>query len=59
MDKKLLDKVAYKPICWFGYVDDTSVLRMEAEHILGPPQQHSFHHGDKEIATFPAGDLMA
>jgi hypothetical protein len=31
---------------------------MEAEHILGP-RKHSFHHGDKEIATFPAGDLMA
>jgi len=58
MDKKLPDKGAHKPICWFCFVDDTWVLGMEAEHILGP-RQHSFHHGDKEMATFPAGDLMA
>jgi len=49
-EEMALSRAAYKPTCWFCYVDDLASVVQKTERVRSPPEQHPsqhpIHHGD-------------
>jgi hypothetical protein len=52
-EKKAIEEVTHKPVCWFRYVDDTFIIWPHGQEKL-TPQQDTVHNGKRRrIPSFP------
>jgi retron-type reverse transcriptase len=66
-EKKALDQVAHKPICWFRYVDDTCIIWPHGQeklteflnHLIGLHIKYSSQWKKKKTTTFHSWTLTS